>query len=581
MTRFRSALAFLCIVGICAGQSPSAADQQVRSRFRVRYVASDAVYVEGGRSAGLSEGTRLVIKSQPSEVPLKPIDPQVAASDETVGLVATLRVVSVAETSAVCEVVSKARTLKVGDVATLPQDEIEKLVTRNSLSNTRMYPAVVSFTEGDPLDEDVRDEIPRPPLPEVNQARGRFGMDYSTTRSAGLSSSQLGFVFRTDITRIAGTYWNLSGYYRGGLSTVSSRSQQTMQDLINRTYHMKLTYDNPGSRWVLGFGRMYLPWASSLDTIDGGYFGRKVSHGGTVGVFAGLAPDPTSWSYDPNRRIGGAFVSYDGGTFENIKWSTTTGFGVNLLGWQLNRPFVFGENTVTYKRVFSLYHSYQIDRPKADPSLPAVNVGVGRSFFSLRIQPHPRVSFDLNHAYFRDLPTFDPQLVGTGLLDKYLFQGVSGGVRVEAPRHITFYTNIGRSNSSRDTKNSWNTMFGISKSQLWKTGLRADVRYSKFNSSFAQGSYRSLSLSRNLRDNLRLELQGGTQSFVSPLTKDTGSHFLNSNIEYAFGPHYFFQGGFTAQRGGLWNYNQVFCTFGYRFDNRGHRKAEVANATHN
>jgi hypothetical protein len=439
---------------------------------------------------------------------------------------------------------------------------------------------VVSFTEGDPLDEEVRDAIPRPPLPEINQARGRIGFDFSTTRSSGISSSQLGFVLRTDITRINGTYWNLSGYYRGGFTSVSSQGQPTLQDLINRTYHMTLTYDNPNSRWVIGVGRMYLPWASSLDTIDGGYFGRRLSHGGVVGLFAGLTPDPTSWNYDPNRRIGGSFISYDGGSFDNVKWTTTTGFGVDMLGWQIDRPFVFGEETVSYKRTFSLYYSFQVDRPKADPSLATVSAGLGRSLFSVRIQPHPRVSFDLNDTYFRDVPTFDPQLVETGLLDKYLFQGLSAGVRVEAPRHVTVYTNIGRSSSSRDPKASWNTMFGVSMGQIWKTGMRIDLRYSKFDSAFAKGTYHSIALSREF-SGLRLDIQGGTQSFVSPLTRDAGSHFVNATVDYSFGPHYFLEGGFTMQRGGLQNYNQTFATFGYRFDNRGHKRQEVANASHN
>lgn len=581
----RSALSALCAIGVCAAQTAQLpVEQSVRASFRVRYVASDAVYVEGGRSAGLSEGTKLVIKAEPAAAAKSEgnaATESLAADAESAGIVATLKVVSVAETSAVCDIISATRSIVVGDTATLPQDEVEKLVVQRTLSNTRQYPAVVSFTEGDPLDEEVRDAIPKPPLPEVNQARGRIGFDVSTTRSSGIASSQLGFVFRADITRINGTYWNLSGYYRGGVTSVSSQSLPTIQDLINRTYHMTLTYNNPNSRWVMGMGRMYLPWASSLDTIDGGYLGRRLSHGGVAGVFAGMTPDPTSWGYDPNRRIGGTFVSYDGGSFDDVKWSSTTGFGVNMLGWQMNRPFVFGEDSVSYKRVFSAYYAFQIDRPKADPSLPAVNFGLGRSFLSFRVQPHPRVSFDVNHTYFRDVPTFDSQLIGTGLLDKYLFQGLSAGVRVEAPRHVTVYANLGRSSSSRDTKSSWNSGFGVSMAQIWRTGLRVDLRYSKFDSAFAQGAYHSIALSRTFKDTLRWEIQGGSQTFASPLSSDSGSHFINSTVDYSFGRHYFLEGGFTMQRGGLQNYNQAFATLGYRFDNRGHKRAEAANAAHN
>ena len=94
-------------------------------------------------------------------------------------------------------------------------------------------------------------------MPSVNRARGRIGFDYIDTISHGttsLNSSDVGMVFRGDITRINGTYWNLSGYWRGRLTHTSATSQQTLQDLINRTYHLNMTYDNPNSDFVAGFG---------------------------------------------------------------------------------------------------------------------------------------------------------------------------------------------------------------------------------------------------------------------------------------------------------------------------------------
>lgn len=545
--------------------------------FRVKYVASDVVYVEGGRAAGLREGTALVIKGA---LPPNAKEESTDGADAFVA-VAQLKVVSVAETSAVCEIVSSTRPIVAGDVASLTSEEIEKDIEKNVLSNTRRYPAVVSFTEGDPLDEEVRDFVPRPPLPEVNRASGRIGFDYSSTSTLGpfgSSSRQLGLVLRTDITRINGTYWNLSGYWRGTFNSNSSQTQ-TLQDLMNRTYHLTLTYANPNSRWVAGFGRMYLPWAASLDTVDGGYFGRRLSQRVTAGIFAGTTPDPTSWSYDPNRRIGGSFINFDGGSFDAFKYSSTFGFGLSMTGWQIDRPFVFADNTFSYKQFFSFYHSFQVDRPTTNPLVPAVGTGLSRSFLSMRFQANKRVSFDLNHNYFRDVPTFDPQLVGTGLLDKYLFQGFSGGARIQFPRRVTFYTNIGRSNTNRDTRSSWNTMYGVTVGRIWRTGLDADLRYSRFNSSFASGSYHSFSLSRNVGDTIRAEAEFGTQSFVSSLTRDTGSHFFNARADINLRAHFFLETGFTLQRGGAFNYNQWYTTCGYRFDNRSHRKEAADAAT--
>ncbi len=109
-----------------------------------------------------------------------------------------------------------------------------------------------------------------------------------------------------DMTHIAGTYWNFNGFWRGNLisnsSNITGTGATTLTDLINRTYTLGFTYQSPYSPNVIGVGRVYLPWAPSLSTIDGGYYGRKVNRLFTVGAFAGSTPDPASWSYTPISR---------------------------------------------------------------------------------------------------------------------------------------------------------------------------------------------------------------------------------------------------------------------------------------
>ena len=534
------------------------------TEFHVKYVNGNNVYIDAGRNAGLEEGTKLVLKQAPAnpddnDAPVQP------------GVVAKLTVVSVASTSAVCQVDETTRELAPGDVVSLPEAEVEQMVSRNAVGKTRMYPMVVSFDAGDPLDEEVREAVPHPPLPEINQARGRIGFDISTIQGLGSSaftSTVYGVVARADISRIWGTHWNLNGYWRGRVQSSSGPAQSSIQDLINRTYQMSLNYVNPRSSWSAGIGRLYLPWASSLEVIDGGYVARSMSTTNTLGVFMGSTPDPTAWNYNPKRKLSGGFLNFHGGDWDNFRYSSTEGAGVELLGWSVDRPFFFSENDFSFKHVFSLYHSMQIDRPTANPGSPAVNYGVGQSLLSLRVQANPRIEFELQDTYFRDVPTYDAALVGTGLLDRYLFQGVSGGSRVQLPHHVTGYFSIGRSSASSDKKDSWNTMFGATMSRIWKTDLTVDARYSKFDSAFASGIYRTVTVSRDLGDRLRLSLQAGKQSFASSISKDNGEYFGNLLFETNLGSRYFLESGYTTQRGGADQYNQFTATFGYRFDNR-------------
>lgn len=544
-------------------------DPSLRTVFRVKYVADGVAYLEGGRTQGLTEGMKLLVED--SNHPAKQGE-SVNASDPRI--VAELEVSAVADTSAVTDIHSPKRPVKVGDLAYLSTSDAETLVQQRTLSATRQYPVVVSFTEGDTLDEEARQEVPRPPLPSVNRARGRIGFDSIETLSHGantVNSTDLGVVFRGDITRIAGTHWNLSGYWRGRLTKESAAAQKTLQETLNRTYHLNMTYDNPNSAIVAGFGRLYLPWAPSLDTIDGGYFGVHLSKGTILGVFGGSTPDPSSWDYSPDRVISGAFVNFDGGDYNAFHYSSTAGAGISMIKWAIDRPFLFLEDSVSYKRTIAVYESAQFDDPKGNTATPSPGPGLGRNFFTLRVNPLSRLELDANYNYFRDVPTFDTTLLGTGLLDKFLFQGFSAGGRLEVLPQIWLSSTLGRSTRSGDAKSSINQMYGITFGRLPVVKLRADLHYSRFNSAFGDGHYESFSLSRQVNDRLRLEALIGQQNFGSTLTLANRSRFLTGTIETILGPHYYLQGIFTTNRGDL-SYDQVMFSIGYRFDNR--RKRE-------
>ena len=544
-------------------------DPSLRTVFRVKYVAEGVAYLEGGRTQGLTEGMKLLVED--SNHPAKQGE-SVNASDPRI--VAELEVSAVADTSSVTDIHSPKRPVKVGDLAYLSTGDAESLVQQRTLSATRQYPVVVSFTEGDTLDEEARQVVPRPPLPSVNRARGRFGFDSIETFSHGantVNSTDLGVVFRGDITRIAGTHWNLSGYWRGRLTKESAAAQQTLQETLNRTYHLNMTYDNPNSAIVAGFGRLYLPWAPSLDTIDGGYFGVHLSKGTILGVFGGSTPDPSSWDYSPDRVISGAFVNFDGGDYNGFHYSSTSGAGISMINWAIDRPFLFLEDSVSYKRTIAVYESAQFDSPKGNSVTPSPGPGLGRNFFTLRVNPVSRVELDANYNYFRDVPTFDTTLIGTGLLDKFLFQGFSAGGRVEVLPQIWLSSTLGRSTRSGDATSSINQMYGITFGRVPVLKLRADLHYSRFNSSFGDGHYESFSLSRQVNDRLRLEALIGQQNFGSTLTTANRSRFLTGTVETVLGPHYYLQGIFTTNRGDL-SYDQVMFSIGYRFDNR--RKRE-------
>jgi hypothetical protein len=334
---------------------------------------------------------------------------------------------------------------------------------------------------------------------------------------------------------------------------------------MNRTYHLGLFYENPDSAITLGVGRLYLPWAPSLSTIDGGYIGRRLTQTVTVGTFAGSTPDPTSWSYSPNQNIAGTFLNYSRGDFDHERINSTFGLAMTSIQWHVAREFAFLENTFSLGRTFSVYSSIQADTGRAALAGAGYSTGLTQSFTSVRYQASKLLTFNLNHNYLRNLPTFNPALISTGLLDQYLFQGLSGGVRLEFPYHVALSTDIGRSKTSTDKATSWNQMYGINFGQIGKTGFQLDLRYTKFNSSFGQGTYEFVSVSRSLSDRLHVQLQGGTQHLNSLFSSNSSSRFVTGTADWSIGSHYFTEALYTWNTGTSMSYRQMNFTFGYRF----------------
>jgi hypothetical protein len=570
---------FLCCVVAClfpiisraqSAQMQTTAEAANSSVFRVKYISEGTLYIDAGNNADIQEGMKLSVVDVP---------PDGVISDGVryrgYPHIAELKAISVADSSSVCEIVSVTGELKAGQLAILAPESFEERRATESAKELEDHPILVSFTSGDPVDQELRATKVEGPLigadSPMGVMRARFGFSYGGIKEGGMNSSQVGMMIDADMTHLGGSYWNFNGFWRGYLNTssnsVQGASTQTLTDLINRTYTIGFVYQNPYSPSTVGIGRLYLPWAPSLSTIDGGYYGRKINHFTTVGAFAGTTPDPSSWSYNPDQQIAGSFVSYERGSFDQFHAISTAGVAATWISLRPAREFAFFENNINWKRYISLYSSMQIDEARTSPLTSGGSnpTGVSQTYNSLHFQPIHLITFGVNYNFFRQLPTFDPRLIGTGLLNNYLFTGWSGDVRFELPKHISVYGALGKSNATTDKKDSWNESAGISFANLFHTGMFLDVHYSKFDSSFGSGKYTSVSLSKSLIDNLRFQVLAGYQQLNSPFTNNTSARFANATLDWSFARRCFVEGIYGWYSGNVTSYNQWSAMLGYRW----------------
>lgn len=540
---------------------PAAVGQvkEVVTEFEVRYVATGAVYLSGGREEGLQEGFHLTVRRR------TPGEPTLSAK-----MVARIIVSAVASHSAVCEIESAEMEPQSGDIAQVASADLESIQALRQSSTARRYAQVVTFTEGDPLEQELRDYVPRPPLTEVNRASGRVSLEYNAIHdpTSHITTHQNGVVVRADVTRIAGTYWNLTGYWRARFNRQSGAAAQTrtLRDVLNRTYHLGLYYNNPQSSYTIGVGRLMVPWATNLNTLDGAYLGRRLNRYWTVGAFGGSTPDPTAWDYKPGRQIGGGFLNLVAGALERQRFTGTVGVAISRLHWKAEREYAFSESIYSWKNRVSVFHNLQADR--LTMGRLGNNTGgaaLSRSFLTLRVQATPWLSVDAGHNYLRGVPTFDTILISTGLLDQYLFTGFNAGVRLDLPQDVSVYGSVGQSKRSDDRRGALTQTFGVTLRNFSKSGVRLDIRHAKFHSSFGSGWYQLVSLSRQFGDQLRLDAQAGGQQFRSPVSPDNRALWISTTLDWFLGRHYVLNSGVTLYRGEIQRYVQTFMSFGYRY----------------
>src|SRR6267378_2853906 len=245
------------------GQVPQAGQpaEEKLSVFRVKYASDSSLYIDAGRNANLQEGMKLSLINPP---------PDGAVSDALrfrgYEHIAELKVISVADSSSVCEIVSASGEVKAGQLAFLTPDSVAERRQTVEAAEEEKYPIVLTFTYGDPLEEEVRTAQERKQFQEspVGRIRGRIGFDYGGIHQpGGLNSKQVGLSIQSDISNIGGTYWNFKGYWRGNMNVSSSNptgaNTTTLTDLLNRTYQIGLFYQSPYSPVTIGVGRLFLP----------------------------------------------------------------------------------------------------------------------------------------------------------------------------------------------------------------------------------------------------------------------------------------------------------------------------------
>lgn len=150
--------------------------------------------------------------------------------------------------------------------------------------------------------------------------RGTVTLDWNGSRySDGMFFNQASVRVKFDLIDPPGQGWTLALDAR---DRVGIRDEATNQVIL---YSARLTFDKPGSRFVLSVGQMNLYDTAGIGALLGGMAGFKLSRDLLVGAFGGLESTPYIARLDAKYIKAGAFVRWLGSqgrtiglTFNNV-----------------------------------------------------------------------------------------------------------------------------------------------------------------------------------------------------------------------------------------------------------------------
>ena len=129
------ALALILLSSLAFGQM-----SEPRALFRVKHVAEGAIYLDGGRSSGLSEGMKLTITRD-----------TVVETTAEARAIAEVEIVAVAESSSVCSILASREPIRAGDAARLSPQDAETIQALKAVAGRSKYAQVVTFSDGDTI----------------------------------------------------------------------------------------------------------------------------------------------------------------------------------------------------------------------------------------------------------------------------------------------------------------------------------------------------------------------------------------------------------------------------------------------
>tara|TARA_R110001583_G_scaffold114876_1_gene265316 strand:+ start:21507 stop:23120 length:1614 start_codon:yes stop_codon:yes gene_type:complete len=448
--------------------------------------------------------------------------------------------------------------INIGDVFFKIQKKIlrsdkskDKLEDNNSLNNENIY---------------LKDTIPRPLFKEYPKKKKKISgrtaiQSYSNySNSAQGSSDQSWRALLSLNTNEISDKVSFSTYS----ILMKNSSNPYFRDQI-RIYDMSLKYKfNEATNIILG--RSINKQLTNINTIDGLQFETK-HNSYLLGLFVGSRPDYKNNGFNANLLGFGAYISR-ADKFKNSKLKNTISIIEQENKFKTDRRFIYYQNEYSnYKYNIRFILSTEWDLFEKENNVKKSVFNFSNLYFNLSYDPVKWLSTSLFYDSRKQIILYETyENLEEILLNNYTRETINWSVYIKPIKYLALSLRTGAGMQKNDAEKSENFLGSISYSKIPLINAGAVLNYSKYKSSYSDGTVLGLKINKYIPSK-KINLSPGYRfAKYEYLNAETiRQNILSMDLYYTLASSYIltvsYEGIFESER----KFTRLLFELSYRF----------------
>ncbi len=487
-------LLIIMLSGLAFGQS---------APFKIKYISSTHVYLDGGRKEGLAVGDVL----------------EIFRNGKKIGKIA---VEYVAGYSASCVILEKSTSFRKGDRARLIKSaKKEGTETRNTEQKEKAPERKIPI---------YKPQLTRRPS-ERMRIQGYFSLQYYRFKDQGAN----GFDFSQPTARLRlkiRNFWQkgmnfelkFRSRYNQRVRRFSAEAPKT--EWQNRIYQISLSYEPVGAPIHFKLGRVISNALSGVGYLDGALFQLNFKSNWQVGAFAGTQPDWRTSNWQTEIQKYGTYVGYQHGKYGANRSEFTLAAAGEYHGMTISREFLFFRGAYYHGRRWNIYQHVELDLNRAWRKKRAgQSVTLSGLYLSANYNITRDIGINLSYDNRKNYYTYELRTIADSLFDDAFRHGIRTSVYARFLDDYRLAVHFGVREKQTDSRFSFNYGLNLTKRRFFGNFNVFNVRIAGFDNIFANGINPNLQFSRRFRNGHYLSLNYGSYFYA---IKNGGSNRLNN-----------------------------------------------------